>query len=185
MMDSSNRNIETGYCLFSPITEDDVSMIIDIRTNNSQSVLNKISTSRTKQKQYVELYMQRFSENKEIYFKITEKGKTQPSGLIRVTELDEECRFNLQSLIFREKCAPFMPIDAIFTMYEMGFEKLKKEICGPLLVPKEGKKVYQLHKKMDIATEVVGTEKNYYFVATMKKFAERKYFFKNLGFGLV
>ena len=53
------------------------------------------------------------------------------------------------------------------------------------MVPREGKKIYNLHKKMDIATEVMANEKFYYFVVTKDRFLERREYFKSLGFGLI
>jgi len=63
--------------------------------------------------------------------------------------------------------------------------KFNKDICGPWMVPREGKKIYNLHRKMDIATEVMANEKFYYFVVTKDRFLERREYFKSLGFGLI
>jgi hypothetical protein len=184
MMDFGNLTIHTKLCVYTPITREDSSTIIDIRANNNKSVLNKISRSISQQNSYYDEYEKKFNDSIEIYFKVLEPLGKKPLGLVRLTELNEDHRFNFQSLIFKETSPPFMSIDAIFTMYEIGFIKFDKDICGPWMVPREGKKIYNLHKKMDIATEVMANEKFYYFVVTKDRFLERREYFKNFGFGL-
>ena len=185
MMDFSNLTIQTQFCIYTPISREDSSAIIDIRVSNNRSVLNKISGSISQQNSYFDDYEKRFNDRAEIYYKISEPLGKKPLGLVRLTELNEDHRFNFQSLIFKETSPPFMPIDAIFIMYEIGFIKFNKDICGPWMVPREGKKIYNLHKKMDIATEVMANEKFYYFVVTKDRFLERREYFKSLGFGLI
>ena len=77
-----------------------------------------------------------------------------------------------------------MPIDAIFTMYEIGFTIFNKEICGPWIVPINGEKIFQLHKKMAIATEVMKNTESHFFIVTKDSFLKRRNFFKKIGFGI-
>ena len=184
MMDFDNLTIKTKFCNYIPITIDDCKSIIDIRSSRNDSVLNPIDYSLDAQEEYFHSYYKRFINKDEVYFKIMLLDSNSPLGLVRITELDYHKRFNYQSLIFKENTPAYMPIDTIFSMYELGFIKFNKDICGPWMVPKSGTKVFKLHKKMGIASEIMSTDDEYYFMVTREKFLSRRSFFKKLGFGL-
>ena len=183
-MDFKKNTFKTKFCMYTPIELSDSKSIVDIRTGRDDSALKKIKFSIADQNLYYKSYYEKFVKNQEIYYKISLVNDKTPLGLIRITELNEEYRFNYHSLIFKVITPPFMPIDSIFSMYELGFDFYHKEVCGPWPVPKIAKKVYQLHKKMGIATEIMSNKENYFFVVTKDKFNARKGYFKKLGFGL-
>ena len=180
-----DTQIRTKFGSYTPITMADASTIVEIRSGRESSVLTKIDDSLDTQKRYVAKYLERFNSGEEVYFKISDiRPNSEVAGLVRVTELGQEGRFNYQSLIFRDTSTPHLAIDAIFTMYELGFERYDKEICGPWLVPKNGEKIYRLHQTMGMAIEMCRSERHYFFVTTRESFLARKDFFKNFGFGL-
>ena len=184
MMAIDKMNIKTKFCSYKPIELDDCKDIVRIRSGRDDSVLKTIDNSISKQEAYFNSYHGRFIQQHEIYYKISLPNERVPLGLVRLTELDQAYRFNFQSLIFTENAPPFMAIDAIFTMYELGFEEFDRDICGPWVVPKSGVKIRQLHKKMAIANEVMANDQYYFFIVTKSNFLSRKSFFKKLGFGV-
>ena len=99
MTDFNKSIVCTEYGVYEPITKDDAQLIIDIRRSAENSVLHEISSSLAAQQSYFDRYKRRFDENKEIYFKIFQKGGAKCLGLVRLTELDGDRRFNFQSLI--------------------------------------------------------------------------------------
>lgn len=183
-MDFKKCLFNSKFCIYTPIELSDSKSILEIRTERKDSALKKINFSIANQDLYYKSYYEKFVKNQEIYFKISLVNDKTPVGLVRITELNEEYRFNYHSLIFKINTPPFMPIDAIFSMYQLGFDLYNKDICGPWPVPKIAKKVYQLHKKMGIATEVMSNKEFFFFVVTKDKFNARKSYFKKLGFGL-
>ena len=184
MMVLDDMNIKTKFCSYKPIQLSDCKEIIRIRSSRDDSVLNTIESSLSNQEAYFKSYYERFIKQHEFYFTISLPNEKIPQGLVRLTELDQVYRFNFQSLILTKHAPPFMAIDAIFTMYALGFERFNRDICGPWVVPKEGEKIRQLHKKMDIATEVMANDQYYFFIVTKDSFMSRKSYFKKLGFGV-
>ena len=71
MMDFSNLTIQTQFCIYTPISREDSSAIIDIRASNNRSVLNKISGSISQQNSYFDDYEKRFNDRAEIYYRIS------------------------------------------------------------------------------------------------------------------
>ena len=184
MTDFKKIKFKTKFCMYRPIVHSDSQSILEIRTGREDSALNKIKFSIADQDLYYKSYYEKFVNKQEIYYKISLVNDEAPLGLVRLTELNEENRFNWQSLIFKIGTPPFMAIDTIVSMYELGFDFYHKDVCGPWLVPKSAKKVYQLHLKMDIATEIMSNKENHFFIVTKDKFNARKSYFKKLGFGL-
>ena len=184
MMVLDDMNIKTKFCSYKPIELSDCKEIIRIRSSRNDSVLNTIDPSLSNQEAYFKSYHERFIKQHEFYFKISLPNEKISQGLVRLTELDQVYRFNFQSLILTKNAPPFMAIDAIFTMYELGFERFNRDICGPWVVPKGGEKIRQLHKKMAIATEVMANDQYYFFIVTKDSFMSRKNYFKKLGFGV-
>ena len=183
-MDFNFKSFTTKLCSYKPVDLSDSKTILDIRKSREDSVLKNISYSSVDQDAYLESYYQRFKCKKEIYYKISLVNDNSSLGLVRLTELDMDFRFNYQSLIFKKNIPPYMPIDVIFTMYELGFMVFGKQVCGPWVVPKAGNRIYQLHNKMGIAHEIMSNDEYYFFVVTRDKFISKFQYFKKLGFGL-
>ena len=179
------KSFETNHLIFNEININDAELIIKIRNSNNKSVLKPISESVQSQREYINEYLIRNNDSKEIYYKVKDKLSDLYIGLVRITELDCKFKFNWQSLIFTESIKPYFVIDAIVALYYVGFEIFGKMLCGPWEVPLHGDNVYKLHKKMNIASEVGKTQESYIFIVTREQFINKVNFFNKLGFGII
>jgi hypothetical protein len=177
--------IETKFLILKEITEVDLQDIINLRRSRSNNHLSPVSSNLNDQIAYYEKYKRRRAENSEIYYKIIDKCNPSPiAGLVRLTEINDPIKFSWESLIVADGVAPYTALDAMMTIYRIGFETLHKKTCGPWTVPIDAKNVYSLHKKVGMASEVGKDEKFYYMAVEKKDFLARYSFFKKMGFGL-
>ena len=68
-----------------------------------------------------------------------------------------------------------MPIDAIFTIYEIGFTIFYKENMWAMDCSYKWRKIFQLHKKMAIATEVMKNTESIFLLLLKIVFKERNF----------
>ena len=177
--------VETKHLILKEITEVDLNDIINLRRLRSNNHLSPISSNLSDQIIYYKKYKIRRAENSEIYYKIIEKGNLSAmAGLVRLTEINNPIKFSWESLIVADGVAPYTSLDAMMTIYRIGFETLHKEICGPWTIPIDAKHLYNLHTKVGMASEINRDEKFYYMVVKKQDFLNRYSFFKKIGFGL-
>lgn len=179
------NNIETQFIILKEICETDLQDIIDLRQFKSNNYLTPISASIEAQKAYYYGYQRKRSENSEIYYKILDKNDpVSMVGLVRLTEINHPNKFSWESLIVADGTPPFISLDAMMTIYRIGFEKLGRDICGPWTIPVNAKNVRSLHEKVGMAQEVQRDENYFYMVVTKENFKRRYDFFRKIGYGI-
>jgi hypothetical protein len=176
--------VETKHLILKEITEVDLKDIINLRRLRSNNHLSPISLNLGDQITYYEKYKIRRAENSEIYYKIIDKSNLSAiAGLVRLTEINNPIKFSWESLIMADGVAPYISLDAMMTIYRIGFETLQKESCGPWTIPIGAKNIYSLHTKVGMATEIYKDDKSYYMVVKKQDFFNRYSFFKKIGYG--
>ncbi len=184
-MKNNLNNIETKFIFLKEINETDLQDIINLRQFKSNNHLTPISPSLDAQLEYFKEYKIRRSKNSEIYYKIIDKSNlSKISGLVRLTEISNPNKFSWESLIVADGAPPYVSLDAMITIYRIGFEALNKTICGPWTIPINAKNVYSLHSKVGMAEEISRDESYYKMIVTREAFNRRFHFFKKIGFGL-
>lgn len=179
------NNIETQFIFLKEICETDLQAIIDLRRYKSNNHLTPISSSIEDQIAYYNIYKIKRSENSEIYYKILDKNhSSNVVGLVRLTEINHTSKFSWESLIVADGAPPFISLDAMMTIYRIGFEKLGRDFCGPWTIPIDAKNIRSLHEKVGMAQEVRKDEKYYYMVVTKESFKRRYDFFRKIGYGV-
>lgn len=159
--------IKGNFCQLHHININDAEFIYNIRTNRNNNYLRAVSGTIDNQKKYLEDYFKRFAAKKEIYYKIFDTKTQKFSGVLRLTEIDNDIVFNWQSFIVFETTSPNASIDAMLMIYRIGFEFLNREICGPWVVDKNFIKMIKIHEFIKMA-KIVG-EDGIYHLFTVKK----------------
>ncbi len=184
-MENNLNNVETKFIFLKEINEADLQDIINLRQLKSNNYLTPISPCLDAQLIYFKEYKTRRAKNSEIYYKIIDKSKlSQISGLVRLTEISNPNKFSWESLIVADGAPPYVSLDAMITIYRIGFETLNKTICGPWTIPINAKNVYSLHSKVGMAEEISRDESFYNMIVTKEAFNRRFQFFKKIGYGL-
>ncbi len=160
--------IKGAFCELHHVDVNDAQLIYDLRTNRKDSFLKATGGTAQDQKKYIEGYLQRFKNREEIYYKILDLKTQKFSGILRITELNDEKVFNWQSFVVSETTSPNVPIDAMLMVYRIGFEFLERETCGPWLVDKEFIKMIKIHDFIKMA-KIVGEEGEKYHLFAVKK----------------
>jgi hypothetical protein len=178
------RRIETGYCIFEEIQREDSEPIMNLRMQRPNNHLKILDGSIDSQSKYYERYLALRNEGLEVYYKIFDRSRRKEiAGLVRVTELQDLDRFSWESLIFAESAPPHLILDAIVSVYKIGFEILNRQTCGPWGIPLGAEKIYRLHKKIGIAEEVSRDSEYINMKASREGYQNRRNFFSKLGYG--
>lgn len=177
-------DLETKYFYLQEIELYDLQSVINLRLNKKNNFLSPISSSIDDQRYYYQDYKQKRLKNSEIYFKVTEKKNAKKIiGLVRLTEIDQLEKFSWESLIISDEAPPYASLDVIFSIYKIGFEILKKNVCGPWEIPIKAQHVYRLHKKMGMAIEINKNNNFYNMIVTKDSYDRKAEFYKKLGYG--
>lgn len=181
-MISKLLQVETQYSILEELEELDLQRVIEIRTQHTNSVLHEIAPSLEEQKKYYRLYKARNADGDEVYYKISDKKNPEKiCGLVRITELNGGNKFSWESFILDQGTNPIIAYDVMLTIFSLGFELYRKEICGPWDVPKGAKNILLFHKNAGIA-EVVGEDDLYLKMHAMKgRFFDRIDYFRGRG----
>lgn len=166
-----------------PESVEDANFIISLRNRKSNNYLKSSSGSLKDQIEYLRKYKLEFERREQIYFKIFDKSKNCYNGLVRITELNKKKNFGWESMVVSEDVTPALPTDVMFSIFNIGFEKLERETCGPWSVNKESTRVLLWHKKIGMS-EILDEDEKYFYLSVHSK----NYFryidkYKNIGFG--
>ena len=185
-MDFSHlTEIETKYLILRGIKESDLQDLISLRLLKKNNHLTPISPLLEDQLNYYQSYKKKMALGSEIYYKILDKKNPfELIGLVRLTEINSPNKFSWESFIVSDSAPPYIPLDAMMTIYRIGFEKLNKNICGPWTTPINAEKVINLHKKIGMAKEVSQDDHYHHMIVTKEAFFQRYGFFKKIGYGL-
>jgi len=177
--------IDTKYLILEEISEADLYGIIDLRTKKKDNHLTPINASIDAQLEYFNKYKIRRANGIEVYYKIINKAQPKIiTGLVRLTEISTPDKFSWESLIVVDGSPPYISLDAMMTIYRIGFERLDKKSCGPWTIPINANTVLNLHKKVGMASEISRDNEAYYMVVSREAFLKRYDFFRKLGYGL-
>jgi len=177
--------IETNHIILKEISDMDLQDIINLRRFKTNNHLSPINSNLIDQINYYKIYKKKRYENSEIYYKIADKKNPNTTvGLVRLTEVNSPVKFSWESLIVADGVAPYIALDAMMSIYRIGFEKLKRDICGPWTIPINAKNVYNLHLKIGMASEVKRDEDSHYMAVQSEDFFNRFPFYKKIGYGL-
>jgi hypothetical protein len=175
--------IKTKYSELHHVDINDAQLIFDLRTKRKENYLKKTKGNVQDQKKYIKKYLLKFRQKKEIYYKIFDPKINKFAGVLRLTNLEMEKKFSWESYVVSEDCTPITTLDAMLTIYSLGFEYLNSDICGPWAVDRENKRVSKLHDNIGMA-KIVNEDEKYAYYSIIKNDYEARinYFMKmNLG----
>lgn len=179
-------NLQTKYSMLREIDMGDLETIIKIRGSKNNSVLHPISSSLQDQEIYYKGYLQRAKVGDEVYYKIYDRSNpTQVLGFVRITELQGSGKFSWESFILDDLAPPFMAYDVMLAIYGVGFEVLKKDLCGPWGVPKGAKNIMKFHEYCGMAEVVSEDEKFTMMTVSRQNYLARIDFFKKRNLGIL
>jgi hypothetical protein len=187
-MDISKKIIfKTHYSLFTEIEKDDNRLIYKLRSSKKKNLLfNENYTINTQYKYYNDVYLKSRTKNEEIYFKIHPlNNQKNVYGFVRLTNLKKKLSFSWDSLIVSKKSPPWFAIDIAVAIYNIGFNTFNKKNCGPWIVPKEGIRVKNFHKKMGFATIIKEDKRFCYFNISKQQFRIKYNYFKKINLGII
>jgi hypothetical protein len=162
---------------------EDAKLILDLRSRKSNNYLKSGSTSLQDQIEYLRKYQSEFERREQIYFKIFDKSKNSFNGLVRITELNKKNKFGWESMVVSEDVTPALPTDVMLSIFNIGFEKLEKQTCGPWVVTKENARVLLWHKKIGMSKICAEDENCFYLSVNSTDYFKHIDKYKTIGFG--
>ena len=150
-------------------SKSDADLIVKLRGRSKSNYLKAGASNISNQLKYLENYNSNFLKKKEIYYKIFDINKNSYNGVVRITELYDQKKFNYESLVFEEGCTPMAPIDVIMCIYKIGFDFLDRDICGPWSVDKKFNKMMKIHDFFKMYKLTTKKDKNYHWIYIEKK----------------
>lgn len=166
-------------------TISDVPLIYSLRTSPGGAFLNSISLDISDQYVYFDKYLERHVAGKEIYYIIHDLKIGNDVGIVRLTRIDEEYAFSWESLIIRPGCTPGVAIDVHATIYGLGFNVLKRQLCGPWEIKKNNEHMLRIHQLMGVASAVGERDNCWLYSAKREDFVKREKYFTSRGFGRI
>lgn len=179
-------NLKTHFSILSELNETNIEQILNIRNSRKNNFLHKISNSTDEQIIYFKNYKKRQKKEGEIYYKIHDKNNPDIiCGLVRIVKIYEEDSFSWESFILKEGTNPVIAYDVAIAIFSIGFDFLKKKLCGPWNVPIKANNILKFHKNIGMASVINTT--NEYYVMTIKydNYIKRKNFFQKKNIGLI
>lgn len=183
-----NRNllsIRSKHIELRPATRDDVPLIYKLRRSERGSWLNTTSDDISVQYTYFENYLERFNAGKEIYYVIIDCVNQKEVGIFRLTRLDEDEGFGWEGLVMSSDASPNAPIDICATVYELGFMRLGRQICGPWTIKRGNRPMLTIHKYMDTAFEVDSDDEVHYFAVKRDDYMRRREWLQRRNYGVL
>ena len=184
-MDNRILNPESTLIRMRPLTQLDVPFVFDIRHSKRAQLLNPTSPDIADQYLYHENYLERFSSGDEVYYMIHDKKLNRDVGIVRMTRIGERDGFGWEGLVMDPETTPGSAVDVAATVYSMGFEWLRKEECGPWVVPRGLKRVMKMHEMMGIARKIGEDDASWFVSAKKADFEVKIEKLRNKGFGRI
>lgn len=184
-MNSELLNIKSKHIELRPATLDDVPLIFELRRSQRGSWLNVTSDDISLQYDYFEKYLDRFNEGSEIYYVIVDRVNGLDVGIFRLTRINEEAGFGWEGLVMSPNASPNAPIDICATVYELGFMKLNRQICGPWTIKHGNRPMLTIHKYMDTAFEVDSDSEVLYYAVKRDDYLRRRDWLQRRGYGVI
>ena len=182
------RSFQAHHSILVPLQPgliEDAKLIVDIRSRKKGSFLSESAKDPLDQMKFLDSYHLRNICCEEIYFKVFDRVKNEFNGLVRITELKNGHNFNWQSFVCKLDCSPQLPIDVMFSVYQIGFEFFDKQFCGSFAVDQRSKHTKKLHKLFGMA-EIVEEDENYlWYEIRRRNYDEKKRLFQKIGYGLI
>lgn len=166
------------------VEHNDAQIIYDWRKSDRARCLNVIPDDVKEQYSYIERSLEKFRKGIEIYVIVEDIG-SKPVGCFRITDFNEGKRLNYQSILFIDNIDPNIPINVIFSTYQLCFEMLGRTLLGPFQVAKQNTRVLKLHRLMPLSKETVLNNGFIEFEVTTESFFLKRQFFTKMGFGIV
>jgi hypothetical protein len=180
------NQFESNHVIFKPIDPfslKDAELICTLRARQSGNFLRHTNEGIDEQIEYLKSYAERNKLNEEIYYKLWDRQRDTYNGVVRLTEIKQETKFNWESLVFSDDCSPMAPIDVMIAIYKIGFEVLGREKCGPWDVDKRHEKMMKIHEFCNMYS-IEGEDAHYFHVAVNKeKYLAEINRFEKLGLG--
>ena len=183
-MDKRLLRLETKNTVLIPLVFDDVEFVFDLRLSTRTQHMNQISRNIEDQYVYFNEYMHRFNNGTEIYYKILDKSTNERVGVVRLTEIYSSETFCWESLVTASGTRAVVAIDTFCLIYHAGFTILQRLCCSPFIVPKELRRVVQLHEAMGMADRVGETGENWLYQVMKSKYQNGIVRLHRMGFGI-
>ena len=141
--------IKGNFCHLYHVESEDSEFILRLRKSREQYI-KKIDGDIETQNKYLKNYLKRFNNKEEIYYKMYDPMKKTFCGVTRFTNLNKKEYFGFESGVMDIQSSPNIYLDAMFMIYRIGFEFLKRKYSGPWMVDKKNKRMISLHKVINI-----------------------------------
>lgn len=184
-MNSDLLNIKSKHIELRPATREDVPLIFELRRSERGSWLNSTSDDISLQYEYFERYLDRFLEGSEIYYVIIDRELGGEVGIFRLTRIDEEHGFGWEGLVMKPNTSPNAPIDICATVYELGFMKLNRQICGPWTIKHGNRPMLTIHKYMNTAFEVDSDSEVLFYAVAREDYLRRRDWLQRRSYGVI
>ena len=164
----------------------DADYILKLRTEEREdNHLMLTQNSIEKQKEYLTNYKKRFELQEEIYFKVFDVAKNQFKGFVRLTEIQSKTSFGWESAVLEKSSSPNLFIDLMLMIFNIGFDYLDRDVCGPWKVKKGFKKMMKIHEIIGM-TEILNENEDFYELIVRKnKYKEKANYFKRKNLGII
>ncbi len=184
-MNDALLHIKSKFIELRVATEDDVPLIFELRRSQRGSWLNETPNDISLQYVYFANYQKRFKEGSEIYYVIYDRIVNQDVGVFRLTRINEEYGFGWEGLVMGPSTSPNSPIDICATVYELGFMKLNRQVCGPWTIKRGNRPMLAIHNYMDVAFEVNADESVLYYAVKRDDYIRRRDWLQRRNYGVI
>lgn len=165
---------------------DDAEYILKLRTEEREdNHLMSTKDSLKNQIEYLTIYKKRFDLQEEIYFKVFDVAKKQFLGFVRLTKIQSKNSFGWESAVLDKSSSPNLFIDLMLMIFQIGFDYLDREICGPWKVRKEFKKMMKIHEIIGMTEILTENEDFYELIVRKERYMERFNYYKRKNLGLI
>jgi hypothetical protein len=178
-------HVLTAHSSFTLVEEADYLLLHRLRTSPDARFLKSVDPDPLRQLAYIREARKKAEAGDELYFSIADVAHpARRLGFIRLADLRNERYFSFHSLIVIPGTKPQITIDALFTVQQIGFEKLGKPRCDSLSVQVGHERMLKIHRTMGIVKQTGEDAQYVYLAGTREDFLARRPFFRRLGFGV-
>lgn len=174
--------IRGNFCHLYHVELKDSEFIIKLRKSR-EDFIKKIDGDIKSQDIYLKQYLKKFKNRKEIYYKMYDPLKKVFCGVTRFTMLHEKDHFGFESGVMDVNSSPNIYVDAMFMIYRIGFEFLKRDYSGPWLVDNNNTRMIGLHNFIGIGKITSQNDDYVVFHADRDDHLKRIKYFTSRRFG--
>jgi len=161
-----------------PVVPDDAAYIHALRTDPRYNAhLSPVAGNAEQQRQWIECYLEREAQGREIYFVIERRNDAQRCGVVRLYDITE-LQFTWGSWILDENKPSKAALESAVLIYQMAFGIMQKR-RAVFDVRSDNERTLSFHRRFG-AMEMYADEMNIYFEYSREQFIEELSNFQRL-----